>query len=29
MAKNGVVHRAVESLRIEFRSGVVGVWSPR
>lgn len=29
MAKDGVVHRAVESLRIEFRSGVVGGWSPR
>jgi hypothetical protein len=29
MARNGVVHRAVESLRIEFRRGVVGGWSPR
>ena len=29
MAKNGVVHRAVESLRIERGSGVVGGWSPR
>jgi hypothetical protein len=27
--KNGVVQRAVESLRIEFRRGVVGGWSPR
>jgi hypothetical protein len=25
MAKDGVVHRVVESLRIEFRSGVVGL----